>query len=125
MSRRRSGPSLVTISWRDIPAQVVASDGRTTEKLLLPGRFQRAIDRAARVAGAEELDAYVAQWRRHEEPLEGAVAEAAARRVAELDRAHPRQRLFDLVAAGGHDPAGAADAGGARPTPPDPAGGTP
>ncbi|MFP4634437.1 MAG: virulence factor [Nitriliruptoraceae bacterium] len=115
----------MTISWRDIPAQVVASDGQSTEKLLLPGRFQRAIDRAARVAGAEELDAYVAQWRRQEEPLEGPVAEAAARRVAELDRAHPRQRLFDLVAAGGHDPAGASDVDGSAPTPSDPAGGSP
>ncbi len=113
MSRRRaSGPTLVTILWRDIPAQVVASDGQNTHKRLLPGRFQRAIDRAASVAGADDLQTYVAQWRRHEEPLDGDPLAAVERRAEELDRAHPRQRLFDLVAAGGHDPAVAARADG-------------
>ena len=125
MSRRRAaGPTLVTILWRDIPAQVVANDGQTTQKKLLPGRFQRAIDRAASVAGADDLDSYVAQWRRREEPLDGDAVAAVERRVEELDRAHPRQRLFDLVAAGGHDPAVAAPTDGAAADHLDAAGGS-
>ena len=42
---------LVTIYWRDIPAQVTAQRGRSREKALLDARFQDAIDRAALVAG--------------------------------------------------------------------------
>ena len=41
---------LVTIYWRDIPAQVTAQAGRHREKALLDARFQHAIDRAATVA---------------------------------------------------------------------------
>ncbi len=116
MTRRRgSHPSLVTILWRDIPAQVVASGASGTHKLLLPGRFQRSIDRAAKVAGLTELDPYVAQWRRVEEPLDGDAETAAQLRVQQLDAAYHRQRLFDLVAAGGLEPQPDATAG-ARPT---------
>ena len=55
---------LVTIYWRDIPAQVTAQQGRNREKALLDARFQHAIDRAAMVAGMDDTDSYVAQWRR-------------------------------------------------------------
>ena len=50
MSRRRrgSGPGIVTIYWRDIPAQItVTTAAGETEKVLLEPRFQHAIDRAA------------------------------------------------------------------------------
>lgn len=101
MSRRRgSAPSLVTILWRDIPAQVVAN-GATTEKALLPTRFQRAIDRAAKIADKTELQAYVAEWRRIEEPLDLDPTTAVATRVEELDRAYTRDRLAELVRNGG------------------------
>ncbi len=104
MTRRRgSHPTLVTILWRDIPAQVVATGESGAHKLLLPGRFQRAIDRAAKVAGLTELEPYVAQWRRVEEPLDGDAHAAAELRVQQLDAAYHRQRLFDLVAAGGRE----------------------
>ena len=50
--RRGPGPGIVTIYWRDIPAQVTATDADgQTEKVLLEPRFQHAIDRAAHVAG--------------------------------------------------------------------------
>ena len=47
---------LVTIYWRDIPAQVTAQRGRSREKALLDARFQDAIDRAAIVAGLTDTD---------------------------------------------------------------------
>ena len=47
---------LVTIYWRDIPAQVTAQQGRNREKALLDARFQHAIDRAAMVAGMDDTD---------------------------------------------------------------------
>jgi hypothetical protein len=107
VNRRRrtdAGPTLVTIRWRDLPAQVTASDGTRTEKALLPTRFQTAIDRAAKVADCEERDAYVAQWRRDEQPCDGDLAEAVARRVRELDASFSRERLAAAVRAGGIDP---------------------
>ena len=57
-------PKLVTIYWRDIPAQVTAQNGRNRERALLGARFQHAIDRAATVAGLTSTDEYVAEWRR-------------------------------------------------------------
>ena len=66
MSRRRrsSTDEVVTIYWRDIPAQTTASIGGESQKVLLADRFQHAIDRAAGVAGLTETSAYVGEWRR-------------------------------------------------------------
>ena len=55
---------LITVFWRDIPAQVMAKRGRTTSKVHLSERFQVAIDRAAMRAGKGSSDAYLSEWRR-------------------------------------------------------------
>jgi len=92
---------LVTIYWRDIPAQVTAQQGRTREKALLDARFQHAIDRAAMVAGMDDTDSYVAQWRRETAALDGDMAAAVADEIARIDAAYDRGRLERLVKAGG------------------------
>jgi Virulence factor len=56
--------SLIIISWRDIPAQVIVKRGRETAKVQLSHRFQEAIDRAAMRAGKGSSDAYLADWQR-------------------------------------------------------------
>ena len=56
--------SLIIISWRDIPAQVVVKRGRETAKVQLSPRFQEAVDRAAMRAGKGSSDAYLADWKR-------------------------------------------------------------
>lgn len=103
------------IYWIDIPAQVTASAGGTTEKILLSDRFQHAIDRAAAVADKTETQAYVAEWRRVERDLVGGVGSdgaggaapdpvaEAATVAAEIEAAYPRDRLEALVKAGGVD----------------------
>ena len=100
---------MTTIYWRDIPAQVTATIGETTAKELLEPRFQHAIDRAAAVADLTETEAYVAQWRRHTDPIDGASsadpASLVAEATAELNATYPRQRLETLVAQGGVEPA--------------------
>ncbi len=102
MSRRRGNTnSITTIFWRDIPAQVTATGGGTTEKALLADRFQHAIDRAAAVAGLTETEAYVAQWRKQSTPLVGEPRQAADEAAATIDTAYPRERLEQLVAQGG------------------------
>lgn len=57
-------PELIKIYWRDIPSQVTAKAGRKTAKVMLPGRFQEAIDRAAMRAGKGSSDAYMEDWKR-------------------------------------------------------------
>ena len=55
---------LIIISWRDIPAQVIAKQARETAKVQLSHRFQEAVDRAAMRAGQGSSDAYLADWKR-------------------------------------------------------------
>ena len=54
--------SLIIISWRDVPAQVIVKRGRETHKVQLSHRFQEAVDRAAMRAGKGSSDAYLADW---------------------------------------------------------------
>ena len=110
--RRRSAQGgLVTIRWRDIPAQVTASRDGKSAKALLDARFQDAIDRAAVVAGLTDTQRYVAEWRRDEAPLPGDDLEvAAAAEAARTEAAFPATRLEALVAGGGTE---APDATGA------------
>ena len=79
---------MVTIYWRDIPSQVLVQKGRTKSKVLLPHRFQEAIDRAAMRAGKGSSDLYLEEWRRDTEQIEvaddlQAFSEETARQIAD------------------------------------------
>ncbi|MBC8196092.1 MAG: virulence factor [Acidimicrobiia bacterium] len=92
---------LVTIYWRDIPAQVTAQAGRHREKALLDARFQHAIDRAATVAGLTGTDEYIAEWRRETSGCGTDMAAAVAAEAARINKAFPAERLERLVGSGG------------------------
>ena len=94
-------PKLITIYWRDIPAQVTAQEGRVREKALLEARFQHAIDRAAAVAGLTYTDSYIAQWNRKTFACEGDMAEAVAKEATKIEENYPAERLEILVKQGG------------------------
>ena len=103
--RGRGGPGLVTIYWRDIPAQVTATtDDGGKEQVLLHQRFQVAIDRAAAVAGLTTTDDYVNEWRRVATSVAGDPVAAAHAAAEQLDDDHPRDVLEALVANGGLRP---------------------
>ena len=103
--RRGNDGSLVVISWRDIPAQVNGGSGENRVQRILPRRFQRAIDRAAMVAGKTQASEYVGEWRRNVIPGDPADPETGAMAAAaELEEAFPRQRLDEFVKTGGWDP---------------------
>jgi hypothetical protein len=105
MPRRGSG--LVVIFWRDIPAQVNAGSGAEKHQVILPRRFQRAVDDAAMVAGKKTASEYVGEWRRVAMAVPddaGGMQAAAEREAHRLDDAFPRERLQQLVANGGRDP---------------------
>jgi hypothetical protein len=103
MSRRgRSGAEVVTIYWRDIPAQVNGQDGRDRHQVLLSSKFQRAVDRAKRKAGIYTAEEDIAQWRRVSEPCAaGEHVGAAEARAAELEAGYTREYLGRLAFVGG------------------------
>lgn len=94
---------VTVVYWRDIPAQVIGGKGRRAAKVQLSERFEQAIDRAAMRSGAAETDAYLADWHKVAEEAEGADAEAAAARAAELEAAWTPDRLKTVALAGGRE----------------------
>ena len=96
--------SLIIISWRDVPAQVVVKRGRETAKVQLSQRFQEAVDRAAMRAGKGSSDAYLADWARSApRPCgEDLQAEAAAE-AARLEAMFTDEDLERLIRAKGVD----------------------
>jgi hypothetical protein len=86
--------SLIIISWRDIPAQVIVKQGRTTAKVQLTHRFQEAVDRAAMRAGKGSSDAYMADWKRSDPRPVSDDLDAEAR--AEAERIEARYSDEDL-----------------------------
>jgi hypothetical protein len=95
--------TLTVIWWRDIPAQVVAREGRQTHKLVLDGRFQDAIDRAAGKAGLQDFEDYLAEWRKLERDCGDDLEAEATAEVERLESAYDKQALKRLVASGGVD----------------------
>lgn len=98
---------LITIMWRDIPAQVTARDGRRKASVQLEDRFQIAIDRAAAVAGLETTDDYLGEWHRVTADIPGDDLQAEVEAAAdELEGAFPQPVLQQYVVNGGFAPAG-------------------
>ncbi len=97
---------LITIYWRDIPAQVTARDGRRKASVQLEDRFQIAIDRAAAAAGLETTDDYLGEWHRQAVDTPGDDLQAEVEAAAEeLEAAFPQVLLQKYVVNGGLTPA--------------------
>jgi len=98
--------SLITVYWRDIPAQVIAERGRGRQreqaKVELSRRFAIAIDAAAMRDGADGTDDYLSAWRRAAaEPCGDDLAAEAAAKAAAIEADYPADRIRQLVANGG------------------------
>jgi hypothetical protein len=95
---------IILVSWRDIPAQVIARAGRSTAKRVLAARFQEAIDRAAMRAGLRDSDAYLAEWRRSPlRPCGDDLDAEAAGAAGTIEADYTDERLRALVANGGSE----------------------
>jgi len=99
-------PKLITVMWRDIPAQVIAKQHRDSVKVKLSDRFTDAIDRAAMRAGKGSSDAYLADWRRVSEPCGADLKTAAESAAANLEAAYDDARLLALIRNKGDAPDG-------------------
>ena len=93
--------NLITVYWRDIPAQVIAKRGRETAKVQLSERFQKAIDRAAMRAGKGSSDKYLEDWRRVRKTCGGVLEDEAKAEAKRLEAAHDDELLEKMVKAGG------------------------
>lgn len=104
MARRgSSGAEVVTIYWRDIPAQVNGQVGRERHQIVLSNKFQRAIDRAKRKASIYTADEDIAQWRRTSVECHGDIAASAADEAARLEAEYTKEHLGLLAFGGGFE----------------------
>ena len=102
MARRGgAGPTLVTIYWRDIPAQVNGQIGRDRHQVVLSGKFQRAIDRAKRKANIYTAEQDIAQWRRVSVACDGDLRGGGRGRGEPARAEYSRPYLGKLAFAGG------------------------
>ena len=97
-------PQLTVIYWRDIPAQVTATDGERTARIQLADRFQQAIDAAAMRAGLVDSEAYLEAWHREGRPCGDDLEHETALEAERLEAAHPHEVLKGLIRSGGRRP---------------------
>lgn len=95
---------LITVSWRDIPAQVIAKERRDSVKVKLSERFAEAIDRAAMRAGKGTSDAYLADWRRHSVTCGNDLRAEAEAAAARYEQEYDKERLLALIRNKGDEP---------------------
>jgi hypothetical protein len=96
-------PELTVIYWRDIPAQVTATDGSASVRVALPDRFQEAIDEAAMTAGLADSDDYLAEWHRETRECGPDLAREADTEAERLEARFTQEELQRVAASGGHD----------------------
>ena len=92
---------LTIVMWRDIPAQVIVKQGRTSAKRPLEERFEKAIDKAAMRAGLYGSDGYLQEWRRDTSACGDDLEAVLETTIKQIDNDYTDERLAVLVAAGG------------------------
>ena len=88
---------LITVFWRDIPAQVTAKAGRKTAKIQLPDRFQEAIDMAAMRAGKGSTDEYLEDWRREQRECDNDLQAVVDQEAANINETFTTEFLQQVV----------------------------
>jgi hypothetical protein len=93
--------SLTVIWWRDIPAQVLAREGRRASKVQLHPRFQVAIDKAASRAGKRAYSEYIEEWRKVARECGEDLEVEVNAEVERLETEYDKHRLAELIQSGG------------------------
>ena len=78
---------------------VTIKQRRDRGKVMLPNRFQHAIDRAAMRAGKGDSDLYIEEWRREVSEIEvdGSLQEMAIREAALLEQSIDEDLLKQMA----------------------------
>ena len=97
---------MITFFWRDIPSHVMYKAGREKHRKQLDPKFETAIDRAAMRAGKGSSDAYIAEWRRETNRLEGVrdPSKLLEPQVQQLEQEFSDEILEKTIKAGGIKP---------------------
>tara|TARA_Y100000766_G_scaffold161227_1_gene138478 strand:- start:324 stop:644 length:321 start_codon:yes stop_codon:yes gene_type:complete len=98
---------IITVYWRDIPAQVIAEEGRGRKrkqvKLELAKKFIVAIDAAAMKSGADGSDDYLNDWRRSlPEKISDNLDLEAVKLKNEIEEKFTNEILKELISNGGY-----------------------
>jgi hypothetical protein len=93
--------SLTVIWWRDIPAQVLAREGRRASKVQLHPRFQVAIDKAASRAGKRAYSEYIEEWRKVARDCGPDLEAEVNAEVERLEAEYVKHRGAELIQSGG------------------------
>ena len=93
--------SLTVIWWRDIPAQVLARDGRRSSKVVLHPRCQVAIDKAASRAGKRAYGEYIEEWHKIARGCSDDLEAEVNAEVERLEAEYDKHRLAELIQSGG------------------------
>lgn len=92
-------PDVTIVYWRDIPAQIIVGKGRGGAKKQLAERFEQAIDRAAMKIGAQDTDAYLAEWRKATPyPMAGEPADIVVAEALRIEKEYDQTRIKALIA---------------------------
>ena len=97
-------PDLTVIYWRDIPAQVLAKQGRQRVRKKLSDRFHHGIDRAAMRAKKIDADAYLDDWRRETVKRSGDMESLVAEMARQLEADFDHVRLERMIKNKGLEP---------------------
>ncbi|WP_424947510.1 virulence factor [Candidatus Spongiihabitans sp.] len=95
---------LITVYWRDIPAQIIAKERRDSVKIKLSERFSDAIDRAAMRAGVIGSDAYLEEWSRVSVNCGDDLRAEAQAAAEKIEAAYDKDRLMALILNKGDEP---------------------
>ena len=95
---------MITIYWRAIPSHVIYKVGREKYKKQLNPKFEVAIDRAAMRAGKGSSEAYMSEWRRETQAMEGNPQELVDNLVNELENQFNDEVLEKTIKAKGIKP---------------------
>jgi hypothetical protein len=93
--------TLTVIWWRDIPAQVIARDGRRSSKAVLHPRFQVAIDKAASRAGKRAYNDYIEEWRKLARACGDDIESEVTAELERLETTYDKHHLAALIQSGG------------------------
>jgi hypothetical protein len=84
--------------WHQIPSMVIARKNEQIIKIMLPARFQEAIDEAAMRMGEIDADAYISGWQRDPWVPSIELPQALADRIAEeLESTFSEKKIQEIL----------------------------
>ena len=86
------------VYWKNIPAQIIATDEHGKVEITLPDRFHDAIHRLSTAMGMVTEDLYLSGWRTGKSVWRADHAEEVVEDVQrEIERIYPQEKLEAII----------------------------